>query len=311
MPDTYDFHEQAALARVGTVVRAKWRLDRVLGVGGMGVVYAATHRNGKRVALKMLHPELSSHAEARARFVREGYVANAIEHRGVVSVLDDDVTEDGEAFLVMELLEGETLDARCERAGGVLEPAALLPLVDEVLDVLAAAHARGVVHRDVKPENVFLTAEGAVKLVDFGIARMLELAGGSVGTRTGVAMGTPGYMAPEQALGETSKIGPATDVYAVGAMMFALLLKVVLAPGEPSQTTILGVNGPVARVAPRRSTCAPGKAACRSSVTCTGRWFGARISTARGVRPIATLKARGASKRSWLRAERTGGPSAR
>jgi serine/threonine-protein kinase len=234
-----DFHELAARARIGTVMRAKWRLDRLLGVGGMGAVYAATHRNGKRVALKVLHPELSAHAEARARFVREGYVANAIEHRGVVSVLDDDVTDDGAAFLVMELLEGESLDARVERLGGVLPLGEVLDVAAEILDVLAAAHARGVVHRDIKPENVFVTRDGRIKLLDFGIARMLELTGGSIGTRTGVAMGTPGFMAPEQALGEVRGIGPATDVYAVGAMMFSLLSGELVHEGDTAQKLVI------------------------------------------------------------------------
>jgi serine/threonine protein kinase len=94
----------------GTVLRGKYRIDGVIGTGGMAVVYAATHRNRKRFAVKMLHPELSTRQEVRARFIREGYVANSVEHPGVVSVLDDDVTEDGSAFLVMELLEGATVE---------------------------------------------------------------------------------------------------------------------------------------------------------------------------------------------------------
>ncbi len=95
-----------AQGRVGTRIRGKWRVDKLLGVGGMGAVYAATHRNGNRVALKVLHPQLSLLSDIRARFAREGYVANAVNHQGVVRVLDDDETEDGAAFLVMDLLEG-------------------------------------------------------------------------------------------------------------------------------------------------------------------------------------------------------------
>ena len=115
--------EQRARARIGTTLNGKYRLDRLLGVGGMASVYAATHRNNKRVAIKVLHPELSVHAGLRTRFLREGYVANAVEHPGAVAVLDDDVAEDGAAFLVMELLEGETLDEACERQGGKLAAA--------------------------------------------------------------------------------------------------------------------------------------------------------------------------------------------
>ena len=101
------------------MLNGKWRLDSVLGIGGMATVYAATHRNQKRVAIKMLHPEVSIDEQLRLRFTREGYVANTVGHPGVVSVLDDDVTEDGAAFLVMELLEGETLDRRSEKRGSL------------------------------------------------------------------------------------------------------------------------------------------------------------------------------------------------
>src|ERR1700722_16906241 len=98
-----------AQARLGTILQDKWKLDALLGVGGMAAVYAATHRNGKRVAGKMLHGEMSNDAEVRQRFLREGYAANTLQHEGAVSVMDDDVTADGSAFIVMELLEGETV----------------------------------------------------------------------------------------------------------------------------------------------------------------------------------------------------------
>src|SRR5271165_4496315 len=106
-----------ARARVGTMINQKYRLDRLIGSGGMASVYLAAHRNGHRVAIKMLHPHLSIDAELRARFLREGYVANKVEHRGAVRVLDDDTTEDGSVFLAMELLLGETLDAYWRRRG--------------------------------------------------------------------------------------------------------------------------------------------------------------------------------------------------
>src|ERR1700758_2705979 len=112
--------EERARARVGTTLNGKYRLDKLLGVGGMASVYAATHRNNKRLAVKVLHAELSIHADLRQRFMREGYVANTVDHPGAVAVLDDDVTEDGAAFLVMELLLGETLAEACDRQGGKL-----------------------------------------------------------------------------------------------------------------------------------------------------------------------------------------------
>lgn len=107
-----------AQARVGRVLRDKWRLDALLGLGGMAAVYAATHRNGKRGAIKLLHTELSVDTDVRARFLREGYVANKVGHPGAVAVLDDDTADDGSVFLVMELLEGESVDARAQRFGG-------------------------------------------------------------------------------------------------------------------------------------------------------------------------------------------------
>jgi class 3 adenylate cyclase/tetratricopeptide (TPR) repeat protein len=228
-----------AQSRVGTRIKGKWRVDKLLGVGGMGAVYAATHRNGSRVALKILHPQLSMLGDIRARFAREGYVANAVNHPGVVRVLDDDETEDGAAFLVMELLEGETADARARRLGGRLPLEDALTIADGLLDVLAAAHAIGVVHRDIKPENVFLTRENVAKVLDFGIARLRavtlgdELDGADAGvggtqvphlrTRTGVTIGTPAFMPPEQALGRTEEVDALSDLWAVGATLFALL----------------------------------------------------------------------------------------
>jgi serine/threonine-protein kinase len=211
-----------AEARVGTVLKDKWRLDKLLGVGGMASVYAATHRNAKRVAVKMLHPQLSVDPGMRQRFLREGYVANKVGHRGAVAVDDDDTTEDGAAFLVMELLDGETLEARMRRKGGTLPPAEVLSTMDQVLDTLAAAHEHGIVHRDLKPENIFMTREGVVKILDFGIARLRE-AGSATSTQTGSLMGTPAFMPPEQARGRWDEVDGRSDLWAVGATMFTLL----------------------------------------------------------------------------------------
>lgn len=211
-----------AEARIGTVLRGKWRLERVVGVGGMATVYAATHRNKARVAIKILHPELAIDSEVTARFLREGYVANAVDHPGTVKVLDDDVTEEGAPFLVMELLEGETLDARLMRKGR-LEHGEVLAIANQVLAVLSAAHERGVVHRDLKPENLFLTRGGELKILDFGIARLRELTPDGSSTRAGSLLGTPAFMAPEQARGRWEEVEASTDVWAVGATIFTLL----------------------------------------------------------------------------------------
>ena len=211
-----------ARARLGMVLQEKWTLDSLLGVGGMAAVYAATHRNGKRVAVKMLHGDLGNQEEIQRRFLQEGYAANTIQHEGAVSVLDDDVAPDGSPFIVMELLEGETLDSWLERSGP-LPAREVLAIADQLLDVLAAAHAKNVVHRDIKPENLFLTKNGTLKVLDFGIARVFEARGSTTSTRVGTVMGTPAFMAPEQARARWDEVDGRTDLWAVGATMFTLL----------------------------------------------------------------------------------------
>jgi serine/threonine-protein kinase len=170
-----------------------------------------------------LHEELSVVSAMRARFLREGRVANAIGHPGAVKVMDEDIAEDQSVFLVMELLDGESLEARAKRMGGVLPIDEVLAATDQILDVLVAAHKAGVVHRDLKPDNVFLTREGQVKVLDFGIARLRELSTATSATHTGAAMGTPAFMPPEQARGLWDEVDGRSDLWAVGALMFSLM----------------------------------------------------------------------------------------
>jgi len=216
--------EDRAKARLGTVLRGKYRLDRLLGIGGMAAVYKATHRNRAEFAIKLLHTELSIHESVRTRFVREGYAANSVQHPGAVLVVDDDIDENGQAFLVMELLRGEELDKLRVNAGGTLEPPIVVALVLQLLDVLGSAHTQGIVHRDIKPPNLFVTTSGMLKVLDFGIARARDVATESAGvTGTGILLGTPAYMAPEQAMAQPERIGGRTDLWAAGATLFTLL----------------------------------------------------------------------------------------
>jgi eukaryotic-like serine/threonine-protein kinase len=231
--------------RVGQTVGGKWRLDRVIGVGGMAAVYEATHRNRLRVALKLLHPILSLDEGTRHRFLREGYVANTIRHEGAVQVLDDDLTGDGIAFLVMELLEGETVEDRMDRKGGVLEIAEALHITEDLLDVLCAAHDQGVIHRDIKPDNLFLTDDGRLKVLDFGIARLHQ--GDSRATKVGSFMGTPAYCAPEQARGRWDEVDARTDLFSVAATLFTMLTGSHVHPAETSSEQLALAIGATAR----------------------------------------------------------------
>jgi serine/threonine protein kinase len=219
LPDHLETLTDRARRRVGTWLRRdKYSLERLLGVGSMGAVYAATHRNGMRVAIKVLHTELANDVSLRSRFLREGYIANRVQHPGLVRVLDDDVDDDGSTFLVMELLEGWTLTAEWEAAGNTMPLERVVAITDAVLDVLSAIHAQGIVHRDVKPDNVFLMTD-SLKLLDLGIARLTE----SRMTVSGQMMGTPGFASPEQAGGRVREVDARSDVYSVGAMMLTLL----------------------------------------------------------------------------------------
>lgn len=238
MPDGDDL-EQRARARVGRVLDEKYSLERLLGYGGMAAVYAARHRNGHRAAVKILHPEIARDEEVRIRFLQEGYAANKVEHPGAVTVMDDDVVRDGEdrgtAYLVMELLDGESVYSRVKRSG-TLGEADVLAIAEGVLDVLDAAHTRGIVHRDLKPDNLFMIRppnedRERVKVLDFGIARIADTARR---TNVGQTLGTPSYMAPEQARGQRDLVDGRSDLFSLGATMFRLLTGKRIHDGEGS-----------------------------------------------------------------------------
>ncbi|MES1183343.1 MAG: serine/threonine-protein kinase, partial [Myxococcales bacterium] len=210
---------------LGTTLRGTYRILRTLDQGGMGMVFEAEHvRLRRRLAVKVLAQHLAKDAHALARFNREAEIISQLQHPHVVQVTDFDTTEAGEPYLVMELLAGESLAARLERER-------CLPVVDAVSlahqasSGLAAAHAANIVHRDLKPANIFLTqvtGQGTlVKLLDFGISKR---AGGAKGlTGEYDILGTPDYMAPEQALGKTAQVDHRGDQYALAVITYEML----------------------------------------------------------------------------------------
>jgi eukaryotic-like serine/threonine-protein kinase len=225
--------EEIAARRIGTQIGA-WRVERLLGVGGMASVFFCRREDGFAAAIKLLHPYLSQIEELRKRFLREGPIGSALAAvgplcEGLAQVLESGVTADGAAYLAMEVLEGETVFDRMARLG-TLPVHEVLALADKVLDVLVVAHAHGVIHRDIKPENLHLGSDGRIKVLDFGIARVLDpiITGvaelpDKTATKTGVALGTSEYMAPEQAMGHIQEIDGRTDLFGLGATMFRLL----------------------------------------------------------------------------------------
>jgi len=217
----------------------------------MASVYEAQDAGGERVAVKILHPEMARRRDLKERFLREAYVANRIEHPGIVKILDHGDGTD--VFLVLELLEGEPLSAWAQRASE-LTVRQLLEVAQQILGALAKAHASGVVHRDIKPDNVFVLHSGVVKILDFGIARVLDDVPSDFKTRTGMALGTIPYMAPEQALGRRGKVDGRTDLFATGALLFRLLTgrRVHEEPSEAEMLVAMATKSapPLATVAP-------------------------------------------------------------
>jgi serine/threonine-protein kinase len=195
-----------------------YHLECVLGQGGMGVVYQARHlKLNRRVALKMLLAGPFAGHEGIARFMREAEAVAALRHPNIVQVHESGEL-DGLPFFTMELVEGGSL---AQKLAGQPQPARqAAEVVATLAGAVQFAHARGIIHRDLKPANILLTADGAPKITDFGLARV---AGGPEFTLSGAVLGTPSYMAPEQALGKASAIGPAVDVYALGAILYELL----------------------------------------------------------------------------------------
>ena len=216
---------------VGQTVGGRYLIRRMIGQGGMGVVYEAHHvRLDKRVAIKFLLPRYAQDAEAVARFHNEARTASAIGHENIIDVTDIGDTEDGRSYIVMEYLDGCDL-AEALTSAGPMDPERAVHIISQVLRGLSAAHEKNILHRDMKPENVFLTTRNHtgkdepdfVKIMDFGISKVIAAHDSKVRlTATGTVVGTPVYMAPEQAQADPN-IDQRLDLYAVGVMLFELL----------------------------------------------------------------------------------------
>jgi serine/threonine-protein kinase len=213
-------------SRVGEVLGGKYRLDALLGAGGMGEIYRAVNTGlGRTVAIKVMLDEHADNADTVARFLREARAANIVRHPNVVDVLDIAQAEDGTPFIVQELLDGLDLSQYVQERGGKLPPRVAIELLLPVVDAIAFAHARGVIHRDLKPENIFLargpTGQITPKLLDFGISRIVS-ADFERMTATGTTVGTPAYMSPEQVRAD-GPIDARTDVWSLGVILFEIV----------------------------------------------------------------------------------------
>jgi serine/threonine-protein kinase len=214
-----------------------YEVEAVLGHGGMGVVYKARHlRLGRLVALKMTLAGSYAGPRERERFRREAEAVAALRHPNIVQVYDVG-DADGRPYFTMEYVEGGSLAQKLAGKPQPARPAAAL--VATLAGTVQAAHDSGIVHRDLKPDNVLLTADGTPKITDFGLARRLDTEGGL--TRTGAPLGTPSYMAPEQARGQSRAVGPATDVHALGAILYELITGRPPFVGETAAETVLQV----------------------------------------------------------------------
>jgi serine/threonine-protein kinase len=241
----------------GDMIDEKYRIVRLLGEGGMGAVYEGENlRIHRRVAIKVLHSQVAANANAVARFEREAQAAGRIGSEHIVEVLDLGQLADGDRYMVMEFMDGQSLNARI-RSLGRMTPVQLLPITVQLLEGLKAAHEAGIIHRDLKPDNVYLVKSKKgqadfVKLLDFGISKFNTGGGEFSMTRTGSVMGTPYYMAPEQAKGGR-EVDYRVDIYALGVILYEavsgqvpftadtfneLLFKIVLESPRPIEEVV-------------------------------------------------------------------------
>src|SRR3954469_9807186 len=253
----------------GEIIDGKYRTIRLIGEGGMGAVYEGENmRIHRKVAIKVLHAGVAATGEAVARFEREAQAAGRIGSEHIVEVLDLGNLPSGDRYMVMEFMDGDSLSGRI-KARGRLSPAELYPIAHQLLAALDAAHTAGIIHRDLKPDNVYLLRSRSgvadfVKLLDFGISKFNQLSGdsGFSMTRTGAVMGTPYYMAPEQAKG-AKDMDHRVDLYAAGVILYEsvtgevpfnadtfneLLFKIVLEEPRPVEQLVPEIDAGFASI---------------------------------------------------------------
>jgi serine/threonine protein kinase len=212
---------------VGAVLNQRWKLVRLLGEGGMGAVFEATSLRGEGTrAIKLLHPEFCKEEQILQRFFAEAQTSQALQHPNIARTYESARAEDGTPYLVMELLQGQPLAAWID-AGTPMQPQQAAPVIHAVLQALQVAHQSRVIHRDLKPDNIFMTRDASgqyvAKVLDFGIAKVMDAAGGMGSkTRTGVLLGTPGYMSPEQ-IKNSKAVDVRSDLWAVGIIFYEML----------------------------------------------------------------------------------------
>src|SRR5213596_3680670 len=258
-----DAADKALATRLSQALGSSYTLEGEIGRGGMGVVFNARDERLKRqVAVKVLPPELAFREEIRLRFVREAETAARLSHPHIVPIHSVGESPDGLVYFVMAYVDGESLGAKLKRRGR-LPPDEARRIMQETADALGAAHAVGIIHRDVKPDNILLEgSRGRVVVTDFGIAKALSSATGGTLTATGVAIGTPHFMSPEQAAGDR-EIDGRSDIYSLGVVGYQMLVGELpfRAPTVPG-ILMKHIAEPAPMIMEKRADCPEDLAAC-------------------------------------------------
>jgi serine/threonine-protein kinase len=249
----------------GAILSRRWRLGRRVGEGGMAEVYAAEPLDGGHpVAVKIMRPDFHGQKAVIDRFLEEARLSARLIHPNIVRVFEGAMAEDGSPYMIMELLEGVPLGAYT-RGGSRIPPAQAVPILHGILAGLAAAHAQNIVHRDLKPENIFLTRDSGaafvVKVLDFGVAKVMDAAGGmGTRTRTGMLLGTPAFMSPEQ-VKSARAVDPRSDLWSAGVLFYEMLTGKEAFPAETEFARLTAVMTsdpePIEQVDPSLAPFAP------------------------------------------------------